>query len=55
MALEGIFGDSLPIAVTAETGRSLLQLEDGGGGGVGAKPKMPISLMLSAIVQSITS
>ena len=29
MTLEGMFGGSLPLAVTAETGRLLLQLEDG--------------------------
>src|SRR5262249_7698867 len=48
--LEGTF-PSLPLAVTAETGRLLLQFEDGGGGEVGVKPKISISRML---VQSFT-
>ena len=47
MTLDGMFGGSLPLAVTTETGKLLLQFEDGGGGGVGTKPKMPISLMLA--------
>ena len=47
MALDGMFGASLPLAVTAETGRLLSQSEDGGGGDVGAKPKTSHSLMLA--------
>ena len=33
MVLDGISGEALPLAVAAETGRLVLQSEDGGGGG----------------------